>query len=136
LRKTEIIESLRAAGLKKTPVRISVIETLMDDESALSQPQLAHRLGKHESRITLYRVLRDLEEVRLIYRVYDNDGVVKYALQKSHHDHNHLHFNCITCHDVVCLETTNTIVPQVPQGYKINAFRFTIEGVCQKCNQF
>ncbi len=135
LEKAQIIEILRGSGLKKTPVRVAVLAALMGNNTALSQPQLEALFGQHESRITIYRVLRDLEEAHLIHRIYDKDGVAKYALYKHNHAHNHVHFNCTTCNDLVCLEAFEIEIPTLPQGYKMNAVRYTVEGICQKCDK-
>jgi Fur family transcriptional regulator, ferric uptake regulator len=135
----EIVEALRNKGLKKTSVRVAVLKHLTDEVKALSQPELENLFAGRENRVTVYRVLRDLEEKGLIHRVYDVEGTARFALchfctEHKHHDE-HLHFNCIECKNVICLDKINVNIPTLPAGFKIKNLHFTVEGICEKCNK-
>jgi Fur family transcriptional regulator, ferric uptake regulator len=134
----QIEKTLRDSGLKKTTVRIAVLRHLSDSSNALSQPEFEAFFKGQENRVTVYRVLRDLEEKGLIHRVYDVEGIARFALCRScnEHTHNdeHIHFNCVACKNVFCLEDINLTIPVLPSGFKINMIHFTVEGICEKCN--
>jgi Fur family transcriptional regulator, ferric uptake regulator len=135
----QLVETLRSSGLKKTTVRIAVLKQLTESENALSQPELETVFEGRENRVTVYRVLRDFEEKGLIHRVYDVEGTARFALCRSctehqHHDE-HLHFNCIECKNVICLDSVHVSIPILPIGFKVKNIHFTVEGVCEKCNK-
>ncbi len=135
----QIEKTLRSTGLKKTSVRVAVLKHLSDEIKALSQPDLETLVEGRENRVTVYRVLRDLEEKGLIHKVYDVEGTARFALCRSctehqHHDE-HLHFNCIECKNVICLDDINVNIPSLPTGFKVKNIHFIIEGICEKCNK-
>jgi Fur family transcriptional regulator, ferric uptake regulator len=135
----QLVETLRSSGLKKTTVRIAVLKQLTESGNALSQPELETVFEGRENRVTVYRVLRDFEEKGLIHRVYDVEGTARFALCRScteyqHHDE-HLHFNCIECKNVICLDSVHVSIPILPIGFKVKNIHFTVEGVCEKCNK-
>ena len=116
----QIVETLRSTGLKKTAVRVAVLKHLSDEIRALSQPELETLFEGRENRVTVYRVLRDLEEKGLIHKVYDVEGTARFALCRSctehkHHDQ-HLHFNCVQCKNVICMDNINVVIPSLPTG--------------------
>ena len=130
---------LKGSGLKKTTVRLAVLKHLSDHTKALSQPEFETFFEGRENRVTVYRVLRDLEEKGLIHKVYDLEGTARFALCRSctehqHHDE-HLHFNCVECKNVFCLDDLNVAVPQLPIGFKAKSIHFIVEGTCEKCNK-
>jgi Fur family transcriptional regulator, ferric uptake regulator len=135
----QLVETLRSSGLKKTTVRIAVLKQLTESENALSQPELETVFEGRENRVTVYRVLRDFEEKGLIHRIYDMEGTARFALCRSctehqHHDE-HLHFNCVECKNVICLDNIHVSIPTLPIGFKVKNIHFTVEGVCEKCNK-
>jgi Fur family transcriptional regulator, ferric uptake regulator len=135
----QLVETLRSSGLKKTTVRIAVLKQLTESENALSQPELETVFEGRENRVTVYRVLRDFEEKGLIHRVYDVEGTARFALCRSCTEHQHydehLHFNCIECKNVICLDSVHVNIPILPIGFKVKNIHFTVEGVCEKCNK-
>lgn len=135
----QVSQTLRQIGLKSTPLRIAVLQQLAKKAQALSQPDLETIFEGRENRVTIYRVLRDLEENGLIHRVFDIDGTAHFALCKnscSEHEHNdeHLHFNCITCKNVFCLDDVVVSVPALPEGFKVQTVKLTVEGICKNCS--
>lgn len=134
----DIEKILRASGLKKTSVRVGVLKHLSNSLNALSQPEFETLFNGLENRVTVYRVLRDLEEKGLIHRVYDLEGVARFALCKPRqvqaHSDDHIHFNCVTCKNVFCMEDIHLSIPDLPKGFEFRAIHFTIEGVCKICN--
>ena len=141
----EIIEILRKSGLKRTPIRQAVFEHLVLSQHALSQPDIEQKLGHTENRVTVYRVLKDLEEKGLIHRIFDLEGTARFAPCKTcaanaqhvhqHADHTdeHLHFNCTACKNVYCLSEVSMSIPILPQGFHVQNMRCVVEGICPDC---
>ena len=137
---TQIETLLRQHGLKKTPVRVAVMRLLSDRGYALSQPELEDTFENKENRVTVYRVLRDLEEKGLIHKVYDLGGTAKFALCHSncdehHHHDEHLHFNCVECGNVYCINDTEIPTIRLPKGFQMRQLSLQAQGVCDTCTE-
>lgn len=131
---------LRAHGLKKTPVRQSVLSVLMGSDSALSQNEIEQQLDFSENRVTVYRVLKDLENVGVIHRIVNMNGTVLFAscsdhCPTTHHQDEHIHFTCDSCHKVYCIEGLSVPALNFPQGFKVTSLNLSASGICDKCRQ-
>ncbi len=130
---------LEKHNLKKTVPRNSVLEVLSTREVATSQPDLEEILGKEIDRVTLYRILKTFEEKGIIHKIIDMNGTANYAVchssctESQHHDE-HLHFNCIVCHHIYCLNEMHIPVISLPRGFKSESVSLVVSGVCDKCN--
>lgn len=67
---------LEQYGLKKTNVRKLVLEVFLSVNHALSQPTVEETLGFVENRVTIYRVIKDMEAAGIIHRVVHLNGTV------------------------------------------------------------
>ena len=110
---------LEQYGLKKTNVRKLVLEVFLSVNHALSQPAVEETLGFVENRVTIYRVIKDMEAAGIIHRVVHLNGTVLFALcsdcsvHKHSHDQ-HVHFTCTNCDKIYCLDYF-----QLPDGGSI-----------------
>ncbi|MFM2267994.1 MAG: hypothetical protein RL757_1435 [Bacteroidota bacterium] len=132
------IDLLRKSGLKRTPIRVAVLELLAASQSARSKPELEIAFGNRENRVTIYRVLRDLEEKGLVHRVFDVEGTPKFAICDAHcsthaHHDEHLHFNCTTCLSVYCLDAISFPTINLPEGFELKNMNFSATGICKNC---
>ncbi len=128
---------IRDKGLKATPVRLKVFETLQSSHLAYSHTELEGTFSKVD-RITLYRVLNDFEEAGLVHKIIDMDGVTRFAVCKDScphitHSEDHVHFNCSKCHKMYCLEKVYTPVIKLPDGFTSTGINTLIQGVCKQC---
>ncbi len=135
----KLTELLRQAGLKRTPIRVAVLKHLAESNHAISQPALEAAFENRENRVTIYRVLRDLEEKGLIHRVFDITGTAKFALcnqtacsSHAHHDE-HLHFNCTVCNNVYCLDMLELPKMTMPEGFELTTLNLSATGICKHC---
>lgn len=135
----KLTEMLRKVGLKRTPIRVAVLRHLDEIEHALSQPALEEAFENRENRVTIYRVLRDLEEKGLIHRVFDISGTAKFAICQhnscsahAHHDE-HIHFNCTVCNNVYCLDTLTLPSLPMPDGFELATVNLSATGICKNC---
>jgi Fur family transcriptional regulator, ferric uptake regulator len=90
-------DALRGAGLRVTPQRVAVLETLSDAGGHhLSADDVWQRLssaGSSMDRSTAYRVLADLADAGLLTQVRLEDSVARFEVQGvAHH-----HAVCVVC---------------------------------------
>ena len=89
--------------------------------------------------MTIYRVLRDLEEKGVIHRVFDLNGTARFAICRSGcseyaHNDEHVHFNCTACKNVFCLDDIAVYTPSLPTGFTFQSVKLTVEGICKNCS--
>lgn len=130
---------LRSLGLRKTPVRVGVLEVLGKAGRPMSVPQLLGKLRGVDS-VTVYRTLNTFVEKGIVHRVRSEDRSWLYALgpaQKAH-EHKHPHFVCERCGKVECLE--GSIIPDdfierlgVQKQYLVTYPEVVLHGTCPNC---
>lgn len=130
---------LRASGLRKTPVRVGVIEVLSKAGRPMSVPQILGKLKGVDS-VTVYRTLNTFVEKELAHRIKSEDRSWLYAMGAAHkaHEHKHPHFVCESCGKVECLE--ESIVPEnfirqlsVAKEYAVTYSEVVLHGTCPSC---
>ena len=119
---------------------MKIIDRLQESEFAMSQPDLEQEFQKEADRVTIYRTLYSLEEKGVIHRIIDLTGVSRYAIcedscDSQHHADEHLHFHCLNCGNVYCLQVPALPSYSLPRGYKIESTRLSAEGTCASCSQ-
>jgi Fur family ferric uptake transcriptional regulator len=134
----DILQHIRGKGLKATPARLNVIKFLESSQQAFSHAELEALFNKID-RVTLYRILNDFEEVGLLHKIIDMEGVTRFAVCKDtcpdgHHMDDHVHFNCEACHKMFCLEKVQVPHLKMPAGFKSLGLQTLIYGLCNSCN--
>ena len=128
-----IDDLLQEQGLKRTKLRIALLNYLFNAKHAQSYPDIKRALGEKVDKSTLYRNLTAFEEVGIIHRI-EHSGVAKYAFGKAHeHGLNHAHFVCEECETVYCMEELTPLQFNVPKGFKTNRVQTIIRGICADC---
>lgn len=128
-----IDEILHERGLKRTKLRIALLNYLMDIKHAQSYPEIKRALGASVDKSTLYRNLTAFEEAGIIHRI-EHSGFAKYAFGKAHeHGQSHAHFVCEHCETVYCLDELAPLHFEVPKGFKTLSVQTIIRGVCANC---
>lgn len=121
-------------NLKNTGCRKHIINELLNTESALSENEIKSALPDLFDRVTFYRSLKTLEEKEIIHRIVLHDTSIKYALNKDVvQKHNHAHFHCIDCDNVVCVESVLDNSIRMPNGFSVKSAQVLLEGVCPNC---
>jgi Fur family ferric uptake transcriptional regulator len=122
-------------GTRNTQAKTEILHLIQQSKGALSHAELQELLDGLCDRVTIYRVLERLLNEDKIHKAITTDGIVKYAACQSveHHHHNHVHFNCIKCNTISCL---NGVEPQIqlPSEYKVETSNFTLSGICPSCS--
>ena len=123
--------------LRNTHSRRAVLESFLNMDQALSQPDLEKMLEDTCDRVTIYRILDSFLQNGILHKVPDNEGKQKYALcdscSEDHHHDEHLHFKCTVCGKTECLD--EIVVPTIalPEGYRIEEWNMLLQGVCAPC---
>jgi Fur family ferric uptake transcriptional regulator/Fur family zinc uptake transcriptional regulator len=132
-----VADTLRAAGLRRTPARIAVLTRI----EALARPVSHAELAAHADLaslddITLYRTLAALQEAGLVHRIHGIDGVWRYCAQpEGVHGcpGNHAHFLCTQCGTMTCLLDQPMPRVVVPDGAVVDGRHFLVNGRCARC---
>jgi Fur family transcriptional regulator, ferric uptake regulator len=124
--------------VRRTKVRVAVLDIFMQRNHALAHSEIEHVIGGAFDRVTLYRTLKSFEEQGLIHRVIDDSGSMKYALchgacaEHAHHDQ-HIHFSCLKCGHTFCLDAVPIPAFQLPPEYEFQKIDLLAQGICKDC---
>ena len=118
-------ELLREKGLKVTAQRIAVLSALSD---------------RPDSHLTIYRTIQILLELKIIDRIYLDDGYVRYELGHVYEDedsHHHHHLICVKCGRVMSfqgdlLEEFEKRIEK-ETGFQIQDHEVKLYGYCVNC---
>jgi Fe2+ or Zn2+ uptake regulation protein len=135
---------LREAGLRRTPVRVAVLDRVASARQPVGAPEIIRRLGEETDPVTVYRTLNTLAEHKLVHRVRGEDGAWRYAATSGksdadREDHPHAHFVCDSCGTVECLEgmpVPDNLVTAKTLGrrYDVSHAEVVVHGTCPKCH--
>lgn len=120
---------------RNTIAKTKVLHVLQESDVALSHPEIEEALDIPVNRVTIYRILERLIDEGVIHKVVNTDGAMKFAMCHNctvEHHHNHIHFSCVECKEVTCLEG---VVPsfKLPRQYEVTDVNFTLSGRCPNC---
>ena len=125
---------LQEGGLKRTKLRMALLDCLMTAKNAQSYLDIKAKLGESVDKSTLYRNLSAFEDAGIIHRINDQSGISKYAFGKIHgHGGNHAHFICEECEAIYCMEKSISLDIKVPEGFKTHDVQTIIKGTCPHC---
>jgi Fur family ferric uptake transcriptional regulator len=137
----EIQALLRAAGLRSTTPRIAVIEYFHAHAGANSHAELFEALGsKGFDRATIYRILMDLSDAKILSRTDLGDHLWRFELKMGvggvEHTEDHPHFVCIDCGEVSCLPGFSLKLEgqaKAPKSVAKNKVAVQLKGRCDNC---
>lgn len=133
---------LRRIGLRRTPIRLTVIDILVKSGRPLSVPQILAKMKGAADTVTVYRTLHTFVRKKLVHRVRGGeDRSWLYAISDSPQrpEHLHPHFVCDGCGKVECLEESQ--IPSTFLGslgvsgdYLIRWPEVVLHGLCPRCH--
>lgn len=131
---------LKESGLSCTRIRENLIAVLLESKVALSSNEIHRRMSVTCDRVTLYRNLRELVRRGIAHQVVINSHESRYALPDrtmlaNHQYSEHIHFKCLHCNKVQCLEENLGGAYHLPQGFVKTETNFVVFGLCNICNQ-
>jgi Fur family ferric uptake transcriptional regulator len=135
----EIKQMLKPYGLKLTLPRLKVIEVFLANDKAVTYGEVLRLTEETFDRVTIYRTLKSFEDLGIIHRIVGANSSPNYALSGAGKTNTekprrqHLHFSCIKCNGVYCLD--DHLVPQVilPDIYEVHSLNMIVIGICNKC---
>ncbi len=133
--------TLAAAGHKRGGARRAVVELLDSQQCALTAVEIEDALRGGEarrrvSRASVYRILEELERLRLVQRVETGQAMVRYERVCEHEEHHH-HLVCDECGVVMpfsdkALESAiETLSERV--ALQVSEHEIVLHGSCQDC---
>jgi Fur family ferric uptake transcriptional regulator len=136
----EIRSEIRAAGIRSTAPRISVLERLRRAAAPLSHAEITEELlPLGFDRATIYRNLVDLAEAGLLSRVELGDHVWRYEVrgpEPRDGASEHPHFVCNDCGTVSCLPTVSVDIRPAPGSRRSVVAEISdvvLKGRCESC---
>jgi Fur family ferric uptake transcriptional regulator len=134
------IDNILATGsLRRTQTRKDILDIFLQQEVALSEPELEKAMHGRCDRVTIYRTLSTFVEKGILHKVLDDTGAMKYALcapdcHESHdHRHDHVHFKCDICGKTSCVDEVPIPAVQLPEGYRLSGVNMLLQGTCPEC---
>jgi Fur family ferric uptake transcriptional regulator len=129
-------KQLRSRNIKPTAMRELVLDVLSRQTAAIGLPELEEHFEKAD-RTTLYRTLKTFEEKKLIHKIDDGTGTVKYALCSEtcecEPDDLHVHFLCEKCEKTYCLYNIPVPTINLPPGFQLDGVNMVVNGICSNC---
>jgi iron complex outermembrane receptor protein len=121
---------------RNTKTKEMVMSVMESSNTALCHEDIERQLSGTIDRVTIYRILQGFCDDGKAHKIIGDDGKTYYALchdcaEGEHHD-NHLHFRCLQCETVTCLDEVR-VTPELPQGYSLSSVTVFASGLCAKC---
>ncbi|MGF1634515.1 MAG: Fur family transcriptional regulator [Phycisphaerae bacterium] len=136
----EIANLLRSHGLKRTPTRVAVLQTLRTASHPLGVPEMLTLLPPGTDPVTVYRTVRALEEADLIHMVPGEEDANLYGLggKEQGGGHHHAHFACDACGRRSCLPDAPRVESLLAQlaeatGNRAAHAEIIVHGQCAVC---
>ena len=130
-------ELIRNTGARVTNARIEILATLLKAEGALTHGEIENRLSQASGidRVTVYRVLDWLTTQDLAHKISGDDRVWRFNAAGAANAHNHAHFKCTCCQNVICLDDLGSgFTPVLPAGFTPQSMDLTVKGLCAECS--
>lgn len=128
---------LRRAGLRVTPQRVAVLETLATGRHLATCQNLWRRAQRRTAGlglVTAYRILERMRDAGIVEQV-DIRGVAHFGLSDRHHDHT----ICQRCGTIEA--TDGCLLDRLAgkrlrgTGFLVQGHRLDLLGLCQACQQ-
>ncbi len=126
---------LRRAGLRVTPQRVAVLETLATGRHLATCQNVWRRAQRRTGGlglVTAYRILERMRETGLVEQV-DIRGVAHFGMAERHHDHT-------ICERCGAIEATDRCLLDSlagrrlrGTGFLVRGHRLDLLGVCREC---
>jgi Fur family ferric uptake transcriptional regulator len=134
----QIALAIRNKGARATLTRIQILALLKTAPAPLSHTDIESLLaqkGGGMDKVTLYRVLDWLHEAGFAHKAADARGVFRYMAADAESNHTqHIHFRCLACGGVYCLDAPAPKPPRLPSGFHLTRVDMDIQGECDHCS--
>lgn len=133
---SDLEKQLNQRNIKPTAMRQLVLKILSEQKTAVSLSRL-EEIFLNADKSTLFRTLKTFEEKKLIHKIDDGSGMVKYALCTEScqciPEDLHVHFLCTKCNETYCLNEVPVPEIQLPKNFVLENVNMVIKGICSGC---
>ena len=132
------LKKLEEVGILPTPVRILVLNCIIEATSPVSLTDIQYSLETVD-KSSISRALNLFKSKHLVHFFDDGSGSVKYEIcdHPEHKEANdsHVHFHCLKCGETFCLH--NIKIPDItlPEGFSQESATFILKGYCKSCKR-
>jgi Fur family transcriptional regulator, ferric uptake regulator len=133
------LESLREAGYHRGGARLAVIDLLARSDCAMTAIEIDERLrasGERVGRASVYRVLDQLDELRLVNRLEMGRGMASYERIEPTGEHHH-HAVCEKCGRVEPFADPGLERAigrlEAKVGFSVSEHEVVLRGRCRRC---
>jgi Fur family ferric uptake transcriptional regulator len=132
--------TLAAAGHKRGGARRAVLDLLGRQTCALTAVEIERALDaerRRVSRASVYRILDELERLRLVARVETGQAMVRYERAHDSHESHHHHLVCDNCGVVMPFSdeglerAIDELSERVPLA--VSEHEIVLHGACRAC---
>lgn len=135
----DLLEQMHKKGLKITPQRRVIIEYIFNNNAPLSAQELFTKVRVKQPNIsldTVYRSLKFLCSVNMLYRIEKDGKSSEYELLKGQHLH---YMICLKCGKretfTECSFTHDIIKNNKKNGFRLTGHKFELYGFCASCDE-
>ena len=133
-------DRLAGAGYRRGGARQAVIELLAAQPCALSALEIEEALrssARQVARASVYRVLDELEQLKLVARIEVGQGISRYEALHPHGAHHHHHLVCRGCGRSIEIEApaVEAWASAIGRTHGFSEMTHTVElyGTCRDC---
>lgn len=120
-------EILKEFGYKVTKPRKIVIDFLVKQKKPVSAQYIFAKIKKNLDKVTVYRVLKVLEEINIVFTERNKKEFLYYIANYQHH-----HIVCTKCGKSECVPC-NHVFNKIKNFNNIK-HQLILTGLCNKCN--
>ena len=127
---------LHLRDIKPTAIRILVLGTMLNHNSAFSLSDLETEMGTVD-KSTLSRTINLFHQHHLIHSIDDGSGSIKYSVCREECQCSlgdlHVHFHCDRCGNTYCMEGISIPNITLPPNFRLENINFVMKGGCSQC---
>lgn len=134
-----IIKRLEKANIKPTPMRMLVLEKMLQAQHNWSLNELEASFDRVD-RVTLFRTIKTFVEKGLAHKTDVSGKAPMYALcseecTTEEHKHFHPHYWCESCETLRCDHEVNLPVDLrfLQEDFQVDSIEILVKGICDQC---
>lgn len=136
----EIDRRMASSGLRWTRGRRALVDAAAKSTAPMSVPDLQAAIGPEVPLSSLYRIIADLLQAKVLIKLEFAEGFARFELDEELASHHH-HLVCTSCGDVADLELHDLEVMlgtvekgiQKRSGFRAKTHRLDFFGLCRAC---
>ena len=125
--------ALKKLGSRETPAKKKFLEIIRDATTPLAAMEIQNKLKTNKT--TVYRLIALFLSLEIIAEVDRGDGVRRYELKDSQHQHHLICIRCKSINDYPVEDNISKIEKTISQETHFTVIRHSLEffGICKSC---